>query len=65
MNKKRILIVEDQKTISLITKNIITKNLKNTTCDIAENGKKALEMFKNHKYDLILMDIEMPVMNGY
>lgn len=40
MNKKRILIVEDQKTISLITKNIIIKNLKNTTCDIAENGKK-------------------------
>jgi Response regulators consisting of a CheY-like receiver domain and a winged-helix DNA-binding domain len=33
--------------------------------DIAENGKLALEMIKNKGYELILMDIQMPVMNGY
>jgi len=31
----------------------------------AHNGKEAIEKFKNNQFDLILMDIEMPVMNGY
>ncbi len=33
--------------------------------DIAENGKLAIEKIKNNQYDLVLMDIEMPEMNGY
>ena len=65
INEKRILIAEDQKVVSLLTKNIIIRNIKNTICDIADNGKDALEMFKKNKYDFILMDIEMPIMNGY
>lgn len=32
--------------------------------DIAENGTQAVEMFKKNKYDLVLMDIEMPEMDG-
>jgi signal transduction histidine kinase/CheY-like chemotaxis protein len=37
------------------------------TVDIAENGREAVEMFRAdpHKYDLILMDIQMPEMSGY
>jgi two-component system, sensor histidine kinase and response regulator len=35
------------------------------TVDEAENGAIALEMFKGGTYDLILMDIEMPLMDGY
>ncbi|MHC9543922.1 MAG: response regulator [Vulcanimicrobiota bacterium] len=31
----------------------------------AENGMEAVEIFRNHQIDLVLMDIEMPVMNGY
>ena len=37
-------------------------------CDLAQNGQIALEMFENSKpgyYDIILMDIQMPVMDGY
>ena len=37
-------------------------------CEIAENGQVALEMFRSSEpgyYDVILMDVEMPVMNGY
>ena len=33
--------------------------------DIAENGKVAIEMLKNKKYDVVLMDLHMPVMNGF
>ncbi len=33
--------------------------------DIAENGEKTLEMLKQNNYDLILMDIQMPLMDGY
>jgi CheY-like chemotaxis protein len=57
-----ILLAEDkainQKVISLI----ITSMGHNI--HIACNGKKALEMFKPGKFDLILMDIQMPVMDG-
>ncbi len=33
--------------------------------DVAENGRIALDLYANNPYDLILMDIEMPVMDGY
>ena len=32
--------------------------------DIASNGKEALDKFGTSKYDIILMDIQMPIMNG-
>lgn len=57
-----ILLVEDnavnQKIIILSLKNYV-KNI-----DIANNGKDALDKFGKTKYDLILMDIQMPVING-
>lgn len=33
--------------------------------DFAENGRQAVEMHQNNSYDLILMDIQMPIMDGY
>jgi signal transduction histidine kinase/CheY-like chemotaxis protein len=33
--------------------------------DCAENGRVAAEMFRNRRYDLVLLDINMPVLNGY
>ena len=46
---------------------LITAFLKNTpySIDEVENGALALEHFKASKYDLVLMDIQMPVMDGH
>ncbi|MDR0831284.1 MAG: response regulator [Bacillales bacterium] len=60
-----ILLVEDVE----INKEIVCTLLMETGVEIdwAENGLKAVEMFKENlnKYDLIFMDIQMPVMDGY
>ncbi|MDZ7740895.1 MAG: ATP-binding protein [Bacteroidota bacterium] len=57
-----ILLVED----NLLNQKFATATLKKEghLVDIAENGKIAVDKYKNHNYDLILMDIQMPVMDG-
>lgn len=57
-----ILLVEDNKINQMITKKMITK--KNMTCDIANNGVEAIDLIKANHYELVLMDIHMPVMGG-
>ena len=59
----RILLVEDNEKNRLL----IQAFLKSTPCilDEAENGEIAVKKFLARPYDLVLMDIEMPVMDGY
>jgi signal transduction histidine kinase/CheY-like chemotaxis protein len=59
----KILIVEDNKINQMVTKKLLDKS--SHTCRIAENGLEAIELVKKHKFDLILMDIHMPVLNGF
>ncbi len=58
----QILVVED----NLMNQKLITKILDIWRCDyqVANNGLEALEMSKNEAFDLILMDIHMPEMDG-
>jgi len=58
-----ILVVED----SEVNKMIVTSMLKglNYKADVVSNGKEALEAMENKKYHLILMDLQMPVMDGF
>jgi PAS domain S-box-containing protein len=59
---KRILVCEDNKiNIMILEKLLCGKGLE---VDIAENGKVAVQMANNNKYDAIFMDIKMPVMDG-
>ncbi len=62
--KKTVLIVEDDHINFKYSKELL--ELKNITVLFAENGKNAVEICKkNTEIDLILMDIKMPVMDGY
>ena len=58
----KILIVEDNIINSKIANRMIG-NLGYST-DIATNGKEALSLLKNKHYDLVLMDVQMPEMDG-
>lgn len=59
----RIIIVDDIFTNRLLIAEIV-KSMGHMILE-AENGSKALELLQNEgKFDLVLMDIEMPVMNG-
>ena len=59
----RILLVEDSK----INQQIAKENLESEGffVDIADNGKNAIEILSENEYDLILMDLQMPILDGY
>ena len=62
LKSKTILIVED----NIINQEILRKSLelRGYHCHIANNGVEAIELFSKYRFDLIFMDIEMPVMRG-
>jgi CheY-like chemotaxis protein len=59
----RILLAEDSEENRLL----IAAYLRGTPhqLDTAENGRVAVEMFKTRRYDLLLVDVNMPVLDGY
>ncbi len=59
---KNILVVEDNEFNQFIARSILEKW--NILVDLASNGKEAIEKVKRQHYDLILMDMQMPVMDG-
>ncbi|WP_395052990.1 7TM diverse intracellular signaling domain-containing protein [Flavobacterium sp.] len=61
---KHILVVEDNAMNQMVIK-MITKKWLNTTLDYAINGQEALNLMTTNRYDLILMDLQMPIMDGY
>lgn len=59
----KILLAEDSEDNRLLIKQYLKKTPYQV--DVAENGKVAFQMVKSGNYDLVLMDLEMPVMDGY
>uniref|UniRef100_UPI004047D4B3 ATP-binding protein n=1 Tax=Flavobacterium sp. TaxID=239 RepID=UPI004047D4B3 len=62
LNQKNILLVEDNKINQMITKKMLEK--RGITCKIIDNGEDAIEDVKTNSYDLILMDVHLPGING-
>lgn len=60
---KRILIVDDAAFMRMMIKNILLKNGYEVVGE-AENGKIAVDLYKENKPDLVTMDITMPEMEG-
>lgn len=63
MANKKILIVDDSLTVRMYHRQILEKG--GYECDEAENGMEALEKAQLNEYDLYLVDINMPVLDGY
>ena len=62
LKELNILLVEDNPINQRITQLMLEPLVKRL--EVARNGKEALDMFGTSRYDLILMDVQMPVMNG-
>ncbi len=61
----RILIAEDNEYNQIVLKDTLESLVKDVRTDIGENGKLIIELLKQNDYDVILMDAQMPEMNGF
>jgi CheY-like chemotaxis protein/signal transduction histidine kinase len=61
-SKLKVLIVDDNKLNLLVADKILSKE--NFDCTTIDNGFEAIELVRENKYDVILMDINMPKLNG-
>ncbi|MEO2053623.1 MAG: response regulator, partial [Allomuricauda sp.] len=64
LHGSHILLVEDNKMNQTVVK-LLFKKWQNANLTIANHGKEALELMKNNTFDLILMDLQMPEMDGF
>lgn len=63
MNKFKLLIVDDEERIRKVLSDFFTKS--GFDVKTAKNGEDALDKFFAHKFDVVILDIMMPVMDGY
>lgn len=62
-NKYKVLLVEDSEMNQRLMAKIFAQA--GFSCDIAENGAEAIISYKNNAYDIIIMDCQMPILDGY
>ena len=61
--RPKILVVEDNKINQVVTKKLLENN--HFKCQIVDDGYAALDLIEKVKFDAILMDINMPLINGF
>lgn len=59
-----VLLVEDNEFNRMVAEDTLKELLPDITLEVAVNGQQAFDMVKNKQYDIVLMDIQMPVMDG-
>jgi CheY-like chemotaxis protein len=60
-----VMIVEDNAVNRFLALTLIKRSIPNATIVEAQNGEEAVAITKNRSFELILMDIQIPIMNGY
>lgn len=60
---KHVLIVDDNEINLMVLEGMVQKS--KPQCALARDGQQALELAQKQKFDLIFMDLQMPIMNGY
>ncbi len=61
----KVIIVEDDPMVAMINKKYISKNKKFEIAGVFRNGKSALEFLENNSVDLAILDVFMPIMDGF
>jgi signal transduction histidine kinase len=64
LNKLKVLLAEDNEFNRMVAEDTLKEIWPDLTLDMAINGQEAVDMLKAERYDLVLMDIQMPVMDG-
>jgi CheY-like chemotaxis protein len=64
LNKVKLLLVEDNEFNRMVAEDTLKELLPGIIIDIAVNGSEAVQRVQQETYDLVLMDIQMPVMDG-
>ena len=62
-NKLNILLAEDDKNLGTVLKAYL--DAKNYQCTLCVNGKEALEAYKENEFDFLILDVMMPIMDGF
>jgi len=62
-NKLNILLAEDDKNLGTVLKAYL--DAKHYQCTLCVNGKEALESYKENEFDFLILDVMMPVMDGF
>jgi len=61
----RVLVVDDNEYNQIVVKETLELKIKNIITDVVSGGNEALDKLKNNSYDVILMDLVMPDLNGF
>lgn len=64
LNKVKLLLVEDNEFNRMVAEDTLKELIPDIIIDIAVNGKEAVARVQDNNYDVVLMDIQMPVMDG-
>ncbi len=64
-NTHTVLVVDDNRINILLARTILSKLLPNVMIMEAQDGDKAVQLSKEHQFDIIFMDVQMPILNGY